>query len=371
MKKRPLVFAVIFFVLGEAIGNVIKTNGLIILIVLTIVLVFLGDYSTKNNTTEGKRVRLMLIVFFIIGLSLGFVYQCRKKTITKFENIIETSLKTNTLVKGKVVRINDDDTIVVKTKSIKLDSYTYNKKYNVLVQTDEIKEFKIGIEVILYGEVSLFSKSTNPGQFDQKKYYNQENINFRLNLNQYQIYNNRSNYFLEKVRNTRKILINQLEKLTDEKNFGILSSIVFGDKTLLEDSIKKLFQKSGIAHIFAISGLHISFIGGTIYKLFRKTGSSFFKASIFSSIILVIYGISTGLSVSTIRAIIMIFVFFLREISGRDYDLLSSASIASVIILIFFPYKLTSPGFILSFFAVIGVAFGVEFDKILLKKVDK
>ena len=64
-------------------------------------------------------------------------------------------------------------------------------------------------------------------------------------------------------------IIERLEKLcSDNKGIfsiinnknGIIGAIILGDKTDLESDIKELYSVSGIAHILAISGLHISFI---------------------------------------------------------------------------------------------------------------
>ena len=46
-----------------------------------------------------------------------------------------------------------------------------------------------------------------------------------------------------------------------------MSAILIGDKSELDEEIKDLYQKSGIGHILAISGLHMSFIGIGLYRI--------------------------------------------------------------------------------------------------------
>ena len=60
----------------------------------------------------------------------------------------------------------------------------------------------------------------------------------------------------------------------------------------------------------------------------------------------------TGMSVSSLRAVIMLFIYFLAQILGEHYDLLSSASFAGVVILIMHPYRIYDTGFLYSFTAV-------------------
>ena len=54
----------------------------------------------------------------------------------------------------------------------------------------------------------------------------------------------------------------------------------------MDAEIKELYQKNGIGHVLAISGLHISFIGLSVYQIFRKVGSPYFVAGIGSGILL-------------------------------------------------------------------------------------
>ena len=47
----------------------------------------------------------------------------------------------------------------------------------------------------------------------------------------------------------------------ERKNGGILAAMVLGEKAGMDSEVKELYQKSGISHLLAISGLHISLIG--------------------------------------------------------------------------------------------------------------
>ena len=66
----------------------------------------------------------------------------------------------------------------------------------------------------------------------------------------------------------------------------------------------------------AISGLHISFIGLSVYQIFRKVGSPYFVAGIGSGILLFLYVLMIGLSVSVIRAAIMLLLRIGADMRG-------------------------------------------------------
>ena len=59
-----------------------------------------------------------------------------------------------------------------------------------------------------------------------------------------------------------------------EKDGNVLSAMMLGEKSEMDPDTKELYQASGIGHILAISGLHLSFIGIGAYRIFRRmTGS--------------------------------------------------------------------------------------------------
>lgn len=105
---------------------------------------------------------------------------------------------------------------------------------------------------------------------------------------------------LEKLRDT---LSASLLEVTDETTAGVLSSMLLGDKSYLDDEIKDLYQVSGISHILAISGLHISIVGMAFYKLLRKRRVSYTAAFVCSAALILSYAVMTGNAVSTRRAV--------------------------------------------------------------------
>ena len=73
-----------------------------------------------------------------------------------------------------------------------------------------------------------------------------------------------------------------LDRMGDEG--AVLSGILLGDKSALDPEVKELYQKNGIAHLLAVSGLHVSFIGLLIYRTMRKAGVPFSEAPPWASL---------------------------------------------------------------------------------------
>ena len=149
---------------------------------------------------------------------------------------------------------------------------------------------------------------------------------------------------------------NIYEKITDNETKGFLNAVILGDKSEIDDEMYELYRNNGIAHILAISGLHITFLASFVYNMLRKRGIAFFPAFGICALFLVFYSIMTGNSVSAKRAVIMYMVKMGAEFAGRTYDTLSSLAFAMIIICAENVNIIYNPGFLLSFTAIAGIA---------------
>ena len=122
----------------------------------------------------------------------------------------------------------------------------------------------------------------------------------------------------------------------------------------LDDEIYERFRDGGVAHVIAISGLHIAIISEIIFVLLKRFSK--YLALIISMVFIWFYGLLVGMTPSVIRAIIMFYTWCLSIMLGRDYDLMSSASLACIILIIKNPFYLYNISFLYSFSCVFGIA---------------
>lgn len=100
----------------------------------------------------------------------------------------------------------------------------------------------------------------------------------------------------------------------------------------------------------------MSFIGMGFYKILRKAGIGFSAAGVAGITLLTLYTLMIGPGVSSLRAIVMYIVRMGAEITGRDYDLPTSLSLAAAVIVFWQPLYLLDAGFQFSFGAILGIA---------------
>ncbi len=143
----------------------------------------------------------------------------------------------------------------------------------------------------------------------------------------------------------------------DSPYSGFAYSVFSGDRSDLDRSIVQSFSVIGIAHIVAISGLHVGFLVMLLMWLMSKL--KFNKWLKFAVIVVVLgmYAVFCGATASVVRASLMAIFLMLGKLLGKQTDNLNSVSLAGIIILLVAPLNIFDLGFLLSFAGVFGIFF--------------
>ncbi|ABX42325.1 ComEC/Rec2 family competence protein [Lachnoclostridium phytofermentans] len=381
MIKRPLVWILLGFIFGNLLYRYTQDTyqqiGVMSMLITILILLFL--YVKNNN--DKKQNSIVIYKCRIINYYIGFFLILLLSTLLGFhimkselrKEVIEQELteSTEVMVQGKIYDISRTNkgmafTIgegVVSTKDDKNSKKYYMKeKIQVYITVEKnpdiingVTTYKIGNSILLNGTLSPLSHARNPGQFDEYSYYKTKNISFKLYTKDVILKSDKIFPLSHIFYKCRQWLTDQMTTILPEKEAGVLSAILFGDKSMLPEDVSDLYQQGGIAHMMSVSGLHVSLLGYAIYKLLSKCRLSI-QVSIFLSVVfLLFYGALTGYSVSTKRAVIMFTLSLGAIIFGKTYDILSSLSLSALIILIQQPRELVSAGFLLSYGAVLGI----------------
>jgi len=245
-----------------------------------------------------------------------------------------------------------------------------NLHNDVDIDLSELSRILYGREISCTGSFEAFDGELNPGQFDANAYYKNEGYTGILDAKDIRIVKEEESFSPDIYLHRLNLAISdKYKKILGDKNAGSLSAMVLGDKRGLDEEIKELYQENSISHLLSISGLHISLLGGAVFLFLRRLKVSFSFPLITSSIILIIYGAFTGFSVSTSRAIVMMSVLFISFVIGKSYDLPSGLALAALILIVMNHRVIYQSGFLLSFFAVIGI-FYIMPELLYIFKVD-
>ena len=267
--------------------------------------------------------------------------------------------KINACIKGIYYRAESTDSsnrLYLKKVSVHISGQKVYNFSNMIVYSDQTSSLIPGNTIQCFGTLKNFATASNPGEFDQKQYYRELNFYYQLYADQIEVVSGHSNILFTKLDEIRHQLSTSIESGLPDKQAGIMQAVLLGQKTELPSDIKQLYQQNGIGHLLAISGLHVTIFCFGIFRLLLICRLPR-RISILATIsFLISYGLMTGFSISTSRAVIMMLLLFAADLLHRSYDLLSSLAISACIITLQNPYAVYSCSFLLSYFAVLGIA---------------
>lgn len=347
--------------LGEA--AVITENYFwCVIILLTTIL-----WIVRNKNIRSMVALFFMFIFFVMGV-LNIMSTGKKEKLCT--EIGDRELPCT--VSGKIKEIKTDglsDTYYIMADSIVSSEFAYKGKIGIVIYTSAGKERKNnpgntdhiyldyinGDYICMSGTVSVPDSATNPGTFDQYIYLRNKGYYLCISNGTIESGNHRTysiEGFLYGIKNRcTKIIDNSF----DSESAGIVKAMLVADKSTLDKNIKKLYSENGIAHIMAISGVHVAIIGMTLYGFLRKLKIGRLISGTFSIAIIILYGIMTGMSSSTERAVIMLILSIAAEYFGRKTDAPTSMGFAMIIMVLGNPYVILDAGFQLSFAAITGV----------------
>ena len=262
---------------------------------------------------------------------------------------------------GTVYRMEKKEKVTavfLKNNAVSLpDAEVRESKILVYIKHNQKKtQLKIGSRVAVTGEAQPFESARNPGNFDQKSSYRKMGIHVLVWAEKTGILSAEYDHVRQFLQDLKSRWNELLNKHLGEYYGGTMGAILLGEKGGLDPEMKKAYQKNGISHLLAISGLHMSFIGMGVYQLMRRAGAGFAVSGITGGGILILYALMIGAGVSSQRALIMFLVRMGAEITGRDYDLPTSLALSAAVLCAREPLYLTDAGFQLSYGALLGIA---------------
>lgn len=310
----------------------------------------------------------IFVVFFLIGclsvMKESKVQVTDKQAEGQIEgvvfDIVEKANTTELHLENCVFQVNEGKTYHVgnvivyyskNSRNSKKSKYYFNSEYS----RDSKTNILIGNHIVVEGTLESFITPRNLGQFNEYIYYRSRNYHFKFYGDEVLIIGGTVNYLKEVLRELRSQLADVYDIHLEEKEAGIIKAMVLGEKSGMDKEVKELYQQNGIGHLIAISGLHITLVAGALYKILERIGSPKKVTSILTMVFIWLYGLMTGFSVSTNRAVVMMILSLMAGIVGRTYDMPTALSISGIIILAQKPMLCVDSGFLLSFGAILGI----------------
>jgi competence protein ComEC len=136
---------------------------------------------------------------------------------------------------------------------------------------------------------------------------------------------------------------------------AIFEALILGERARLDAPTILALQKTGLYHLFAISGAHIVLVSSLLFALFRALRLAQRPSYALLLVILVFYGFLVEGRASVVRAVIMAAAFLIGKLLWKDVHLLNTIAVSAGAILLLNPAQLFDAGFQLTFAATLGL----------------
>ncbi|WP_042458591.1 DNA internalization-related competence protein ComEC/Rec2 [Neobacillus dielmonensis] len=208
------------------------------------------------------------------------------------------------------------------------------------------------------GTLKKPSIAKNPNSFDYQKYLASKNIYWIIELDKNPIQNCTSvtSNPLIKLKQFRFNGIRYLDTHFPNEIAALSSALIYGDRNLFDPNIIENYQETGLVHLLAISGLHVSLLTGMVFFMGIRVGITRQFMTNFLVTVLPIYAVLTGASPSVNRSVLMISMVLLSSKGKHQLTALDAISLTFMAYLIFQPFIIIDVGFQLTFsvsFAII------------------
>ena len=269
-------------------------------------------------------------------------------SILGYNVTIDENMKYNIECRVDSIYAKYDTTLSVLVSDISINTKKANGK--MLLYIYDCEEVNVGDRLTFSSKIKTYEvldivKNSN-------KLY-KENVKYRASVNVDSLDIKTGNMtFIESFKTVCK---NNIFLIMGERTGGVAYSLLFGDKTLIEEDAYTSFRNSGTAHLLAISGLHISLIIGLLYYIVNKLKMKNIYKFITMFVFLSLYNWLCNFAPSVVRASIMGLTMIGCKLLGKRYDILNSLGLSLSIILIVSPLSLYDVGLLLSYMAVFSI----------------
>ncbi len=345
---RPMIVVSLLFILGI----IIQTN-------FSIPLGLLGFLAAIGITTTLFRRESWLLILLLI------ISGCLRVAIGELNPSSHLSKFITQLDSAYVVRavVLDVGETRKGTPKFLLGPTQINQQHisggSMLLYSKDIEQV-LNRGDTLVGQMIINSPrgKRNPHEFDYREYLKERGIYFEAFLEQPEdviIYPSDVNSVSLIMFDVQEKISNHFHKYLTPRSAGILSALILGEKSEIEETTRNDFANTGVIHVLAVSGLHVGYVSLiliTIFGLFRLPHHIQMGSVILG---LLFYVGLTGAAPSVMRASIMASLMIVGGLIERKSDIFNILASAAFIILLISPNQLSNLGFQLSFLAVFSI----------------
>ncbi len=234
----------------------------------------------------------------------------------------------------------------------------------VYLKSDSLKQLSLGNKLLIHAKFSYINQPKNPQEFDYKSFLERKNIFHTVFANMNSVYSisNQENISWEKLGTLLKSKLVSVLRTSglSQEAFSICSALLVGYDDEIEGDIMKSFSHSGTLHVLSVSGMHTGVLYAFLIFLFSLVDKhdQYQKTKLwFVLVCLWAFVLITGLSPSILRAALMLSLVLLGKTFYKQGNSYNTLLLSAFLLLLYNPYLIMDVGFLLSYFAVLGIMY--------------
>ena len=366
MLNRPLIPLLFSFVGGILIGHLAfphREPYLLFLLIFISILCFVSLFLSF-----GTRITIFLVLFFLVGILLS-QYRNQHSVLSLLANQGE-----EVMVEGTVreqMRVSDEiGRFVLRTDRVFIGGVGRSVREDLQVSIyQHVRFFSPGARIRFPAKLRPFKNFNNTGRYNYELNMRSRGISCAASVSDGRrivlMGEGRLGFPMDLLEKARESIRQSFQKIPSPRNGALFQALILGERQGIDQELRESFNKAGLGHILAVSGLHIGLVAwlsftvaaGLLLLSYRLTLTTDIRkvAGIITIFPVVAYTCLAGLQVSSQRAMIMVLAYLFSIIIEREREVWSTFSIAAFVVLAVNPSALFTISFQLSFCAVIGI----------------
>ena len=354
LRRRPLLVFALCFGAGVITAYLTDVPAFVMLIIAAV----LGAASGISLLLSAHRkyfLNAALVIFYLAVSCAGCSYaSARISARPEFENAYDAVFSGT--ISGDPYTDNGGERFICELTDITVNASPADCTLRLYLRGDaeSLKGIGCGMTVSGKGHVYSPDHASNPHEFDFAEYLWREGMAGYVTayLENVEITGETGGYdaFMYSIRSAIGSRIDSIFP----KSSQLVRALILGDKRDMDSDIREDFAVAGVAHLLAISGLHVTLIAMFISFLFKKL-LGVWPATIIALIAVFAYGLLIGFSPSISRAAIMYAALCGAPLFGRPAEGTTRLALAFLVILLINPINIADPGFVMSFCASAGL----------------
>jgi competence protein ComEC len=361
-KQAPFIRIVASFISGLWLQENIDFDfGVIVwMFTLLLVLIFVLEWVERKHPFRRIYFRGWVLVCFLLCSGMG-MHKLHRPEFSKNWYGYFSETDSCMYVRIHTPPVQTKTFIKFEGKVISIAQKKVHGNIMLYVRDSSALRFKSGNTLLVQRKLTKIPASTTPGAFDYALYMYRKGFVHQTFLEKEEVYvtDSSSTGFHAFVFRCRDYVLNVLKHHFKNQDVrGVAEALLIGYKENLDDALLKDYTQTGVVHVIAISGLHLGLIYVALVFVLKRI-RMLWRYKVVRTIIVLcalwLFSLMTGAPASVLRSAVMFTCLHVGETYFKKSSVYNTMCASAFLLLVYNPFFLWDPGFLLSYLAVLGI----------------